>query len=48
MNWIWMLLLVVILVVVARYVPDGLVRVGFYILALVVAVYTVVRLTGIG
>ncbi len=46
--WIWCLLVAAILVMVARYVGEGMVRMGFYVLALIVAVYGVVRLTGIG
>lgn len=48
LQWLLMLLVVVVIVVVARYVPDGLIRVCFYLLALVVAVYAVIRFTGIG
>lgn len=45
---LWLFLLVIILVVVAQYVTEGLFRMCFYLLAVVVAVYAVVRLTGIG
>jgi hypothetical protein len=47
MNWLVMLLAVIVLVAIAQYV-DGLFRLVFYILAAVVAVYAVIRLTGIG
>lgn len=46
--WLGMLLAVVILVVIAQYVTEGMIKVGFYILALVVAIVAVVRLTGHG
>ena len=43
-NFLWMLLAVVILVLVARYVGEGMIRMLFYVLALVVAVVAVVQL----
>jgi hypothetical protein len=48
MNWIWMLLIALLLVVIARYIPEGPIRLVFYVLAAIVAIVTVVRLTGIG
>lgn len=44
--WIWLLLVIVVLVLVANYVQEGLIRLLFYVLALVCAVFCVLRLTG--
>jgi hypothetical protein len=43
-----MLLVAVILVLVGHYVTEGMIKMLFFVLALVVAVVAVVRLTGIG
>jgi hypothetical protein len=45
-SWLWMVLVVVVLVIVAGYVQEGLIRLMFYVLALVLAVATVLRMTG--
>lgn len=47
-NTIWLLLVSVILALIGQYVTAGLIRMLFFVLALVVAVVAVVRLTGIG
>lgn len=41
---LWLLLVVVILVLVAHYIGEGLVRMLFYVLALIVAVFAVWQL----
>lgn len=45
-SWLWMVLVIVVLVIVARYVEEGLIRLLFYVLALVMAVAVVLRMTG--
>lgn len=45
--WLWMVLVIVVLVVVGNYISEGLIRLMFYILAVVVAVALVIKLTGL-
>lgn len=47
-NTLWMLLVCVILVIIAQFVTHAMIRTLMYVLALIVAVVAVVRLTGIG
>lgn len=45
-NWIWLILVSGLLVLVGSFVTHPMLRVGFYVLALVVAIAMVVRLIG--
>lgn len=45
-NFMWLLFAAMLLVLIAHYVTEGMVRMGFYVAALVVAVVAVIRLVG--
>jgi len=47
-NTIWLLLVAAIIAIIGHYIPEGMIRMFFWVLALVVAIFAVVRLTGMG
>jgi len=45
-SWLWLLLVIVVLVIVGTYIEERLIKLMFYVLALVCAVVMVLKLTG--
>lgn len=45
-DWLWLLVVVIVLACIGQYLVDGFIRMMFFILALVVAIFAVWRLVG--